>query len=150
MRAHRAHGRDDRGSVLLLGLGLLGVCLLALVVVVDAASAFAQRRQLYSLADTAALGAAQSLDLAAYYAHGASARTRLEAAAVRERAVHSLHSVQALAPVPGLRIDAVQTDGVTVRVDLSAPLRLPFLSGLGPREVQVSSAARLDYRAGEG
>ena len=46
--------KAEEGSVLILGIGLLGVCLLALVVVADAGSAFLQRKNLYSVADAAA------------------------------------------------------------------------------------------------
>ena len=59
--------KAEEGSVLILGIGLLGVCLLALVVVADAGSAFLQRKNLYSVADAAALAGAQTLDLPIYY-----------------------------------------------------------------------------------
>lgn len=143
---HLPRHSGERGSVILLGLGILGVCLVAIAVVVDATSAFAQRRQLYSLADAAALSGVQSIDLASYYATGAGAGTRLDAASVQQRVEESLAAAEAGAGVAGVRLDGVHTDGVSVRVDLSAPLRLPFLPWLGAGAARASSTARLDYR----
>jgi hypothetical protein len=136
---------DDRGNVLLLGAGLVAVCLLALVVMVDASAAFLQRRQLLAIADGAALAGAQSIDLPAYYENGASAATRLEPAGVPRRV--RAHVTRAGA-VDGLVIDSVLSDGRQVHVALSSPLRLPFLSGLFPGRIRVESRAQLAYRDG--
>ena len=133
--------RDDEGSVLLLGIGLVVVCLLAMVIVVDASSAFLQRRALMSLADGAALAGAQAIDLDHYYAHGASTGTRLSSAGVAAAARAHLASAGS-----EVTIEQIATDGVQVRVRLSAPVRLPFL-GLGRTEVvRAQGSARLDYR----
>lgn len=68
---------DERGSVLLLGVGLVIVCLLAIAVITDVSAAFLQRRSLMSVADAAAIAGAQAIDQGAYYANGASVGTRL-------------------------------------------------------------------------
>lgn len=133
--------RDDEGSVLLLGIGLVIVCLLALAVVVDASSAYLQRRSLMSLADGAALAGAQAIDLDHYYAHGASSGTRLTGAGVAAAARAHL----AVAG-PEVTIEQIATDGVNVRVRLSAPVRLPFLSAGRTEIVRAQGSARLDYR----
>lgn len=138
--------RSDEGSVLILGIGLVGVCLLSMAVVTDTTSAFLQRRSLYSLADAAALAGAQVIDLASYYANGAGAGTRLDSSAVARKARTFLLADGIQQEHPGLRIDAVTTDGITVQVDLSAPIRLPFLGALRTDVIQVRSTARLDYR----
>jgi len=46
--------KNDEGSIMLLGIGMIGVCLLALAVITDSASAFIQQRELQSVADSIA------------------------------------------------------------------------------------------------
>lgn len=132
---------DDEGSVLLLGVGLVVVCLLALVMVVDATSAYLQRRSLISLADGAALAGAQAIDLEHYYAHGATTGTRLTGAGVVAAARAHL-----AAAGPEVTIEQIATDGVHVRVRLSTAVRLPFLSAGRSEVVRAQGSARLDYR----
>lgn len=139
----RTHLRDDEGSVLLTGIGFVVVCLLAIAVVVDASAAYLQRRSLMSLADGAALAGAQSIDLAHYYANGASTGTRLVPASVSAAARRHL--------APAVRdhavtVDEVSSDSVNVRVRVSAPLELPFFGSVRHDVVRVQSSARLDYR----
>ena len=134
--------RGDGGSVVLLGMGLVAVCGLALTVLADVSSAFLQRQRLLALADAAALAGAQAIDLPAYYAEGATSSTRLDprlvGAAVREH-------LEA-AGIDGLRAEHVSSDGRTVTVALRAPLRLPFFDDLLAEDVQVESTAQLGYR----
>lgn len=134
---------------MILGIGLVAVCLLALAVLVDASAAFLQRRQLVALADAAALAGAQSIDEAAYYARGASAVTGLAPAAVPGR-VRAHLARSAATGIPGFSLDVVSSDGQAVWVAVSAPLRLPFLSSAFGGRVEVVSAARLAYRTGPG
>lgn len=134
--------RDDRGSVLILGVGWVAVCLLSVVVLVDASAAFLQRRQLVSLADAAALAGAQAIDLDAYYERGASTATRLAPALVPVRVRTHLERAGA-GGIEGLMLEDVSSDGQGVRVRLSTPLRLPFLAGLFHDRVVAESWARL-------
>ena len=124
-RGDRGHGlaTDDRGSVLILGVGLTAACLLAFVAMVDASAAFLQRRQLLAVADAAALAAAQSIDLPAYYANGASAETQLDVSGLPRRV--RTHVARAGGP-EGSTVDLVQSDGRQVVVQMSSPLRLPW------------------------
>lgn len=134
---------EDRGSVLILGIGWVVVCLLALAVMTDVTAAFLQRRHLMAIADAAALAGAQAIDLDAYYAEGARVGTRLSPAQVAAAArSHAL----AYGDVPWMSVDSVVSDGVTVRVALSAPLQLPFFDGIRDEVVRVAGTARLDYR----
>lgn len=146
--------RSDEGSVLVLGLGAVVVCMLALVVGVDASAAFLQRRALVALADATAIAGAQGIDIDTYYREGASASTGLDARTVTHRVTSFLAAVPGVrgqvgdAPgMEGLRLERVTMDERTVVVRLSAPLRLTFLSVLGDREITVESRARLAYRA---
>ena len=68
----RTGGDAERGSVLVLALGLVVICLIAVAVVVDASTVFLARRSLQSAADSAALAGAQAIDLDDYYARGAA------------------------------------------------------------------------------
>lgn len=135
--------RDDQGSVLLLGVGFIVVCLLALTVVADVSAAFLQRQALMSLADSAALAGAQAIDVDRYYREGASVGTPLQpslvTAAARQRLVESRSR-------PDVAVERIATDGTRVVVRLTAPLRLPFLGRLRHDVVRVEAAARLDYR----
>jgi Flp pilus assembly protein TadG len=135
---------DDRGSVLLLGICWIVVCLLALAVMTDVTAAFLQRRQLMAIADAAALAGAQAIDLDAYYAQGAQTGTRLTPAQVV--AASRSHALTT-GDVPGMSVDSIVSDGVTVRVALSAPLRLPFFDSLRDETVRVAATARQDYRS---
>ena len=60
--------RQDEGSILVLSLGFIVVCILAVAVVVDASAMFLERRSLQARADSAALAGAQAVDLTDYYA----------------------------------------------------------------------------------
>jgi uncharacterized membrane protein len=138
--------RDDRGSVLMLGMGLVVVCLLAVVVLVDVASALAQRQRLQSVADATALAGAQAIDLESYYRDGAGPRTRLDPSAVSAAARRHLAGSGARRDIAGLVVEGVWSDGEQVTVELSTPLRLPFLSGMFMGQVVVRSQALLAYR----
>ena len=130
----------------MLGIGLVGVVLLALAVATDAGNAFLRHRQLFAIADAAALAGAQAIDLREYYANGAREATRLDSLAVVDRAREHVRRVQAAANIPGLRIESIRSDGTDVEVELRAPVRLTFLSFLGEQEIRVESTARLDFR----
>lgn len=133
--------RDD-GSALILGIGLLVVCLTALAVLADASVALLQRQRLLALADGAALAGAQALDLSAYYATGASAATALDPAAVAGAVQRHL----ALSSAGDSRLVSVESDGTDVRVTMAGPIRTPFLGALFDGEITVQSRARLAYR----
>lgn len=140
----------DRGSTVILGLGLVVLCVLAVAVAVDVGAAHLQRRNLLALADSAALAGAQAIDLDAYYEHGASATTALDPALVPGLVRSHLVSAGVRQSVEDLTIDRVASDADEVVVRLSAPLALPFWpslaeSVLGDRVV-VEARARLAYR----
>lgn len=138
--------REDEGNILLLGLGFLGVCLLALAVVTDAASLFLQRTALQSRADAAALSGAQGIDLDAYYAQGATMGTALVPAVAVQRVRAAITDVQDREPIVGLAVEQVVVVDDVVRVELAAPGRLGFFTVLDPPVIRVRADARLDYR----
>lgn len=144
----RESASNDRGSVLILGLGVVVISLLALIVGIDASAAFLQRRALVALADASALAGAQGIDLDSYYREGASGATSLDAGSVSARVTGFIAQAD---PIEGMRLERIVTDGRSVAVRLSAPLRLPFLSALDPSHaiadpVTVEARALLAYR----
>jgi len=132
---------------MILGIVLVAVSVLALVTVTDVSASFLQRRSLAAIADAAALSGAQALDLDEYYAHGASEGTALDPEIVTRVVRANVRAVAASDGIPGMRIEDVISDGVTVAVRLSAPISVPFLGSLLESRAEVEAQARLDYRA---
>ncbi len=134
---------DDRGSVLVLGIGLIGVLLLSVSVVTDAGLAFIQRSALQARADAAVLAGAQGLDLDAYYANGATEATALVPANARALAADQLARAQQQAVIDGLEVVELSASPREVVTTLRAPIRTAFW----PLEatITVESSARLDY-----
>lgn len=145
-RRRRMRGSDaDRGSVMLLALGFIVICLLAVAVVVDASAMFLRHRSLQSVADGAALAGAQAIDLEAYYRRGADYRVQLDPLQVH-RAVQEY--VRSAAP-SGATLESVELVGRTVIVRMRTEVRPPFSGWLTPggaHDVRVESGAELSYR----
>lgn len=145
-RPRRICGPDaDRGSVMLLALGFIVICILAVAVVVDASVMFLRQRSLQSVADGAALAGAQAIDLEAYYRRGADYRIQLDPQQV-QRAVQ--HYVRNASP-SGVSLESVELVGRTVIVRMRTEVRPPFSGWLTPggaHDVRVESGAELSYR----
>jgi len=134
----------DEGSIMLLGIGMIGVCLLALAVITDSAGAFIQQRELQSVADSIALAGAQGIDLEQYYRTGATQSTRLNSAQI-ENIARTHAKVMTEGSEITLTALRVEPNGKSVLVTLNAPLRLTFFDALAFDHVEVSASARLDY-----
>lgn len=139
--------KRDEGSVMLLGIILVTICILALGVVVDVSSLFLQRRNLAAIADASALAGAQAIDLNAYYERGASEATALDAEVVARVVRANIAAVASADALRGVRLEQVVSDGESVRVHLSAPLEVPFLGVILGERAEVIASARLDYRS---
>jgi hypothetical protein len=136
-------GRDD-GSILVLSLGFIVVCILALAVVVDASTVFLARRALQSQADAAALAGAQAIDLGAYYADGAASRIRLDPAGIRAAVERHVRRDQGDG-----RLTAVSLREDVVLVSMTDRVRPPFSGWLTPSgtyTLEVEAGAILSYR----
>ena len=138
--------RDERGSVLVLGAGLVVVCILAITMLVDASTALLQRQRLRAFADGAALAGAQAIDVSAYYAEGASSSTRLDRTRVEDVARRHLDRAVAGYAIDEFFVERIWSDGRQVVVSIRAPLRLPFLDDLFSADIRVESSAQLAYR----
>jgi len=143
--ARRQHVAPDSegGAVLVLGIGVVAVALLIVAAVVDASRLFLTRQSVASVADGAALRAAQDIDLPALYAMGPRSGVRL-ALGEATRDVTAYVARQARSTrLASLRVQSVRVRGSTVEVTLTALVRLP-LSGvvLGhPDGVRVTATA---------
>ena len=133
----------DEGSVLLLGIGLIGVLMLAISVVVDASLAFVQRQALQARADTAVLAGVQRIDFDHYYIHGATETSKLIPHEASASALAHVEFEQANDPIPGLEVVQILGQERRLTTELAAPVRTAFW----PIEatITVRSSASLDY-----
>jgi hypothetical protein len=134
----------DDGSILVLSLGFIVICILALAVVVDASTVFLARRALQSQADAAALAGAQAIDIDAYYSGGADARIRLDPARIRAAVERHVRRD----PGDG-RLAAVSLRNDIVLVAMTDRVRPPFSGWLTPSgsyDLEVEAGAILSYR----
>lgn len=133
----------ERGSIMVLTLGFIVICVLAVAVVVDASAVFLERRSLQATADSAALAGAQAIDLETYYERGAGARIHLDPGAVRSAVRRQIDGVG------GVRLDSVRIEGSEVIVRAHTRVRPPFSGWLTPggaRTITVEAGAILAYR----
>lgn len=134
----------DEGSILVLSLGFIVICILALAVVVDASTVFLARRALQAQADSAALAGAQAIDLDAYYADGASSRIRLDPSGIRAAVERHVRRD----PGQG-RLTAVSLRDDVVLVAMTDRVRPPFSGWLTPSgayDLDAEAGAILSYR----
>lgn len=134
----------DRGSVMILAIGLIGICLLAVGVVVDAAAVFTERRTLQAAADSVALAGAQAIDLRSYYDRGAAGDIALQPTLVRDAVERQARRLDG-----GAHVESVSVIGGVVRVRMSGSVRPPFSGWFTPggrRTLEVEAAATLSYR----
>lgn len=134
--------RDEHGQVTLLIIGFASILLMAIVVVIDASSAYLQRQGLDSLADGAALYGAD-LGSTDVYASGVDAiRLAQEEAAVEAAVRDYLARADAGSKYPGIdvgvRVDPV---GRSVTVRLVAPLDLPLSIPGSPDNPMVAASS---------
>lgn len=147
--------RDDDGQVTLLIIIYTLVAAAMVIVAVDASAFFLAQRGLSSVADGAAVSAAQALDADALYAGRADDELPLEEAGVRAAVAGYLADRELGAAYPTLEIAAANTDGATVTVTLTYDKKLPFLALVssissafpgGAARVEVTARARSPFR----
>lgn len=132
--------RDQAGQVTVLIVGFAVVLLLMVAVVVDASAAYLRRQGLDSLADGAALAAADGVQGRQVYEGGLGERALIDPTVARAYVDDYLRAVGAARRYPGLgyRVDAT-TDRVVVQV--SAPLDLPLTPPGWERRPVISATA---------
>ena len=138
---------DERGQVTVLIIGFVLVLLTAIGVTVDASAAYLQRESLATLADGAALAAADQVQGAPAYDGGLGTTAPVDVRTARASVARHLSATGALRDHPGLvaRVSVVD-DRVVVR--LQAPLDLPLhVHGLTATTVAASGSASVLLRA---
>lgn len=117
--------RDARGSTSMLVVGFAVVAIMMVAVVVDASAAYLRRSALDSLADGAALAAADGIRGDQVYEGGLTDRAQIDPGTARRYVADYLVATGASARYPGLRYD-VQATSEQVVVHVAAPLELPI------------------------
>lgn len=129
--------RPEQGQVSVLIVGFAIILILGVGVVVDASAAYLQRQSLSSLADGAALAAADEVRGDPLYTGGLDDRVPIDPDAASQAVLAYLRRIDAYADHPGLRFEVrVRDRSVVVRV--RAPLDLPITVG-GITETTVSA-----------
>lgn len=132
--------RDERGQTTLLIVGLTVVAIMMVAVVVDASAAYLRRSGLDSLADGAALAAADGIQGRQVYEGGLGERALIDPLVARRYVAEYLAASGAARRYPGLSYDVVTgTDRVVVHV--SSPLDLPITPPGWDRRPTVSTTA---------
>lgn len=133
--------RDEWGQTTVLIVGLAVVVMLLVGVVVDASAAYLRRSGLDSLADGAALAAADGIQGRQVYEGGLGERAEIDPSVARTFVADYLRATGAARRYPGLSVDVqAATDRVVVRV--AAPLHLPITPpGWAERPVISGTAA---------
>lgn len=130
---------NQRGSVLPLVAGLLALAGVFAIAVVDSTDLAITRTELQSVADGAALAAAQSVSPANAAVSGGRLVISLRPAVVSQVARRFI----ADSAVPGVRLrQATTTDGRTAIVTTSTVWRPPLVSDVLPLRVRLAATAR--------
>ncbi|HET7385228.1 MAG TPA: pilus assembly protein TadG-related protein [Nocardioidaceae bacterium] len=132
--------RDQAGQTTVLIVGLALVALLMVAVVVDASAAYLRRQGLDSLADGAALAAADGVQGAQVYQGGLGDHARIDPDAARAYAADYLETMGAASRYPGFSY-TVRTEADRVVVHVAAPLVLPIIPPGWVRRPVISGTA---------
>jgi hypothetical protein len=134
---------DERGTVMLMIIGFAVVLLMMAAVVTDASAAYLQRQGLDTLADGAALTAADagaSGDEA--YGDGLDADLHLDPDVARAAVSSYLHRIGAFTRYPGLTAQvSVDSSLQRVIVEVHAPIHLPLHVPGGPERASVGATS---------
>ncbi|MHC3000378.1 pilus assembly protein TadG-related protein [Microbacterium sp. HJ5] len=136
MRARPVPPRDadDEGSVLLLTLGYGALALVAVLVCADATSLYLAQKRLDSLADAAALAAADGFELSV---ENGEPVALLTADGVRDQAQAMVDEVGGAASL----VSAGTPDGVSARVTVAGTWHPPVLTLFVPDGVALEATA---------
>lgn len=140
MRTRRGRPPGDAGQTSLLVIGFAVVAAMLVAVVVDASVAYLHRQGMSSLADGAALAAADGVQGEQVYLGGLGDRAEVDPAVAAVYVADYLDALGAAGRYPGLTYDVqVVADRVLVRV--AAPVDLPFTPPGVERDPVVGSSA---------
>ena len=140
--------RDEQGSVMTLGIGLfvivVGICSIG----ADVSSLWVTRHGLDSVADGAALSAAQAVDRKSVYQHGLKNPVVLNQALANKQVTDYVKSAGAKSRYSNFRIRSVKVTGSEVYVELQATADIPFgyLVPVGNNVILAAAQAKLNLK----
>lgn len=140
----------DSGQISILAIGMMLICLLALVVVMAITSVYLAERKLQAHADNAALAAADSFhSWGTTYDAASRPHAELTSSSVNNAAVDYVGEVGAEFDLDTLRIgpETGTPDGRTAQVTLHAVARPPVVTWIIPQGIPVSATgeARAEF-----
>ena len=138
MRATRGGGERGTASLIIIGFAVVAIMLVG--VVVDASAAYLRRSGLDSLADGAALAAADGVQGRQVYEGGLGERARIDPEVARLYVDQYLRDTGAARRYPGLTYD-VEAGDDRVIVHVAAPLDLPITPPGWERRPVISGTA---------
>ena len=137
---------DERGSVMVLGLGLSIAALMVITLAVNVSSVWVARHALDSVADGCALAAAQAVDVQAIYQHGLTSRIPLDQSVARQKVASYLTKAHVRTQFSNFTVRSVRVTRNQVRVEVQALAPLPFgylVGGMRPVIVSAASAVNI-------
>ena len=149
MAAARARLNSDEGSTLLLTIFYAALALLVVLVVLAASSLYLERTRLFTLADGAALEAAESFSLDDVELVDSAVLPRLDPSAVDTAVERYLDDTPSSAEFADLTVvEATTVDGRSATVTLSATWRPAMFSLVVPNgfPIKATSVARSVFR----
>lgn len=134
--------RDERGSTLVLTIGFAALALALILAVTAATSLLIERRRLFTVADGAALAAAEAFALEQVRFDGAAATPSLTRSAVERAAID--WASRAANELTSVRVDGASADARSASVTVSSAWHAPVVSILMPEGIRldVTSTAR--------
>ncbi|MDR7234296.1 pilus assembly protein TadG-related protein [Agrococcus sp. BE272] len=138
----RRLAREDDGSTLVLTMGFAALALALILAVTAATSMLIERRRLFTVADGAALAAAEAFALEQVRFDGTAVAPELADAAVDEAA--AAWASRAAAGLHDVRVDGASADARSASVTVSSAWRPPVVSLFLPEGIRldVTSTAR--------
>lgn len=134
--------KEDDGSTLVLTIGFAALALALILAVTAATSLLIERRRLFSVADGAALAAAEAFALEQVRFDGSAATPALTRSAVGRAAVE--WTSRAAGELTGVRVDGATADARSASVTVSSTWHAPVVSIMLPEGIRldVTSTAR--------
>ena len=139
-RAVSPRCRDERGQTTVLIVGFAIVAMMLVAVVVDASAAYLRRSGLDSLADGAALAAADGIQGEQVYEGGLGERAQIDPALAHQYVSAYLNAVAAARRYPGMTY-RVEVGAERVVVHIESPLDLPITPPGSTRQTTISATA---------
>jgi uncharacterized membrane protein len=141
-RLLRRLARDDDGSTLVLTIGFAALAVALILAVTAATSLLIERRRLFTVADGAALAAAEAFALEQVRFDGTSASPELADGAVDAAAAR--WAAAAGGDLDAVRVDGASADARSASVTVSSAWRPPVVSLFLPEGIRldVASTAR--------